>query len=122
MAGRCLKLDPADLAHTLVEEASSRKATDIVLLDIRPVSLIADYFVLCSGTSERQIKAIAGEMQRLLKEEEVTPLYTEGTAESGWVILDYGSVVVHIMAPEVRRFYHLEELWEGAHLVVRILE
>lgn len=103
--------------------AGGRKASDIILLDIRPVSLIADYFLVVSGTSERQLGAIADEIHRRLKDERgLTPLHAEGTPESGWVLLDYGSVVAHIMSPQVRRYYALEELWQGAQLVVRIVE
>lgn len=116
------QLDPAQLARELVDGATSRKASDIVLLDLRPVSLIADYFILASGTSERQIQAIAEEMERRLKGQGITPLHSEGTAESGWLILDFGSVVAHVMSPQARDYYGLEELWQGAQLVVRIME
>lgn len=78
---------------------------------------------MASGQSERQLGAIADEMQRQLKEEQrLTPLHVEGTAESGWLILDYGGVIAHIMSPQMRARYGLEELWRAAQLVVRILE
>ncbi len=91
------------------------------MLDLRDVSLIADYFVICSGTSERQIKAIGDEITETLgREEKLKPLQTEGQPDSGWVLLDYGSVVVHIFSPEARDFYRLEKIWSKAVPVLRI--
>jgi ribosome-associated protein len=104
-----------------VELAEDKQAADIVLLDIRPVSVVADYFVICSGSSERQLKAITRDVADTLKKEaRVTPLHSEGDAASGWVLLDYGDVVVHVFAPEERDYYQLEELWGTALPLVRI--
>lgn len=91
------------------------------MLDLRGISLIADYFVLCTGTSERQIKAVVDEIVgTLAREERLKPLQIEGTPDSGWVLLDYGSVVVHVFSPEVREFYRLDKLWSQAVPVLRI--
>ena len=91
------------------------------MLDLRDVSLIADYFVICTGTTERQIKAIVDEIQETLsREERIKPLQTEGAPDSGWVLQDYGSVVVHIFAPELREYYRLEKIWSQAVPVLRI--
>jgi len=91
------------------------------MLDLREVSLIADYFVICSGTSERQIKALADEIQETLAQDErLKPLQTEGAPDSGWVLLDYGSVVVHIFSKELREYYRLEKIWSQAVPVLRI--
>lgn len=91
------------------------------MLDLRDVSLIADYFVICNGTSERQIKAIMDDIRESLsREEKIKPLQTEGSPDSGWVLLDYGSVVVHIFAPELREYYRLEKIWSQAVPVLRI--
>jgi len=95
-------------------------ATDIVLLDIRKISTFADYFVLCTAESTRQINAIAEEIEHVLKQEGERPVHREGTANSGWVLLDYGDVVIHTFAPEERKFYNLEEFWSAASTVVRI--
>jgi len=89
-------------------------------LDIRSISLLADYFVICSGESERQIKAIADEVTDEVKEEGIRPLHIEGDSPSGWVLMDYGDVIVHIFAPVVRGYYQLEKLWSDASIVVRI--
>jgi ribosome-associated protein len=89
-------------------------------LDLRSISLLADYFVICSGESERQVKAIVDEVTEKTKEEGVRPLHIEGDSSSGWVLVDYGSVIVHIFAPAVRDYYQLEKLWSDALVVVRI--
>ena len=94
---------------------------DILLLDIRPVSMIADYFVLCSGTSERQVEAIHENILTELKEMDIRPLHLEGTGPSGWILMDYGSVIVHIFLPVTRQYYNLEQLWRNARTVVRIM-
>jgi ribosome-associated protein len=97
-----------------------RQGNDILLLDVRQITILADYYILCSATSERQIKALAGDLSRQLKAEAGRPLSSEGTPESGWILLDYGGVVVHLFLPEIRRFYALEDLWEKAQTVVHI--
>lgn len=82
--------------------------------------MLADYFVICSGESERQIKAIVDEVTERTKEDNVRPLHIEGNSPSGWVLMDYGSVIVHVFAPAVRGYYQLEELWSDASVVVRM--
>lgn len=114
-------LEPLDLARRIVELVEDKQASDIVLLDIRPVSIVADYFVICNGSSERQIGALAREvMETLEREADVAPLHAEGDAASGWVLLDYGAVVVHIFAPAEREYYRLEELWSAGLPIVQI--
>ena len=91
------------------------------MLDLRKVSLLADYFVICSGNSDRQITAILDDMvEGLRRSGQRRPLRREGSASSGWVVLDYGDVVVHVFAPAEREYYRLEELWAGATPVVRV--
>ena len=99
---------------------SDKKGSDILLLDTRPVSFIADYFVIATGNNERQTKAIADEIQRQLKKRATLPLGVEGTPASGWVLLDYNGVIVHLFSPAMRDFYRLEQLWERAPIVVRM--
>ena len=100
---------------------ADKKGSDIVLLDIRRVSLLTDYFVICSGASERQVRAIADEiLEKMKKETGVIPLNVEGVPSSGWVLVDYGGVVVHIFAPSLREYYSLEKLWSEATMVVRV--
>jgi len=114
-------LESVDLAKTIVDLAVAKLAEDVLLLDIRPVSTIADYFVICSGATERQIRAIGEDIRAKLKEAGVRPLHSEGAASSGWVLVDYGSVIVHIFLPQTRDYYSLEQLWRSARTVVRIL-
>ena len=105
----------------MVDLAEDKQASDIVLLDIRPVSIVADYFVIFSGNSERQLNALTRDIADTLKREaKLTPLHTEGDPGSGWVLLDYSDVVVHAFSPNEREYYQLEELWNGAVPVVRI--
>jgi ribosome-associated protein len=91
------------------------------MLDLRKVSLLADFFVICSASSERQLNAIQdGIVEELRNTEHRRPIRREGTASSGWLLLDYGDVVVHVFAPEEREYYQLEDLWADAPAVVRI--
>ena len=113
-------LEPNELARSVVNAAEDKKASDIVMLDLRPVALIADYFVLCDGQSTRQLRAIADGIVESLKEEGERPLRVEGTPESGWVLIDFGAVIAHVFSPELRRYYDLESLWKQAPMVVRI--
>ncbi len=113
-------LEPSDLARLMVDIVSDKKGVDILLLDTRPVSFIADYFVIASGESERQLKAIADEIQKQLKTQSTLPHGVEGTPASGWILLDYGGVIAHLFSPAMRDFYRLEKLWAKAPVVVRM--
>lgn len=109
------------LARRIVDLASDKQASDIVLLDIRGISLIADYFVICTVGSERQAGAILKDIgERVLEEFGRKPIHTEGKPDSGWVLLDYGDVIVHVFSPEQRTFYNLEQLWSAATPIVRL--
>jgi len=108
------------VARKAVEAASDKQASDIVLLDTRGVCSFADYFVICSGDSDRQIQAIYDEVGHVLKKEGILPHHREGTVDSGWLLLDFGDVIVHIFAPFERDYYQLDRLWSQAVLVVRI--
>lgn len=90
------------------------------MLDTREVCSFADYFVICSGESERQIKTIYDEVEHALKKEGILPDHREGTLDSGWLLLDYGDVIVHIFAPLEREYYRLGELWREATPIVTI--
>jgi len=114
-------LDPAELAHRIVELASDKKGEQIVLLRTAELTSMADYFVICSGRSERQVHALGQAIVDELREDGIRPLGTEGRGSARWVLLDYGSVIVHIFSPEERDFYGLEELWSNAPQVVRIV-
>lgn len=108
------------MARKAVEAASDKQAMDIVLLDTRGVCSFADYFVICSGETNRQIQAIYDEVGHILKKEDILPHHREGTVDSGWLLLDFGNVIVHIFAPLEREYYQLDMLWSQASTVVRI--
>lgn len=88
------------------------------MLDISKVSIIADYFVICSGTSDRQVRAIAREIDEKLGEAGTNPISVEGMNDAKWVLMDYGAVLVHVFDPATREFYRLEQLWAGAQPVL----
>ena len=111
-------LDTAQLAKAAVDVASDKKASDVLLLDIQDVTVIADYFVICSGNNSRQIQAIADTIDEELGKQGAALLHREGSADTGWVLLDFGGVIVHIFAPQEREYYRLERLWSGAKTVV----
>lgn len=113
-------LEGIEIARKAVEAATEKQASDIVLLDVSKVCSFADYFVICSGESERQLKAIGEEIEHTLKRENVLPLHREGTSDSGWLLYDYGDILIHIFAPTKRSFYQLDELWNQATPIVRI--
>jgi ribosome-associated protein len=118
---RELSLEAQALARRIVEIASDKLATDIVLLDIRPVATVADYFVVASTASDRQMQAVVRDLEQTLRNDDgVRPLRVEGKASSGWVLIDYGDVVVHLFSVEQRSFYRLEELWAAAVPLVRM--
>ena len=103
-----------------MEVASDKQASNIVLLDARGVCSFADYFVICAGDTERQIRTIYDEIELSLKKEGVLPHHHEGTIHSGWLLLDYGDVIVHIFGTLEREYYQLDELWHEAKPVLRI--
>lgn len=109
-----------EIAGRIVELAEDKKAADIVLLDLSALTTMADYFVICSGGSERQLDAIAGGVIDGLRLEGVRPFGREGTAASHWVLLDFGGVVVHVFTPPERDFYDLERHWSEARTVLRV--
>lgn len=108
------------LAHRVVDLASDKKASDIVLLDIHALTSVADYLVICSGGSERQLGAIASGIIEALKDEAVQPIGREGGPSAHWALIDYGSVVVHVMATPERDYYQLEQLWSDAPLLLHV--
>lgn len=105
------------LVQWIVEAAGERKALDIVTLDLREVTLVADYFVICGGRSTVQTKAIAEHIEKSLEERGVRVLHREGMQHGQWILLDYGAIVVHVLREEERIFYSLERLWGDAKLV-----
>ncbi len=112
--------EPLELARRIVELAEDKKAADMVVLELTPLTTLADYFVIASGGSERQLDAIADGIIEGLRDEKVRPIGREGTAASHWVLLDYGSVIVHIFTPPERDYYGLEKHWSEAKTILRV--
>lgn len=95
-----------------MDVVDERKAEDIVLLDLRPDTVIADFFVLCNGNSDRQLRALTDYVREDVKENhKLIPYSVEGSPESGWVLMDYGDVVVHLFTEDQREYYDIEGLW-----------
>jgi ribosome-associated protein len=112
MSAEELGMTPDQLADEIAELASDKKAMDIVVLDVREVVSYADLFVICSGGTERQTKAIHDGIHQGLKDRHrLLPRRVEGLSEARWILMDYLDVVVHVFAPETRAFYRLEQLW-----------
>lgn len=103
-----------DLALLCVNAALERKAKDVVLLKVRELSSFADYFIICSGTSDRQVRSIADHIEERLKKEGVLPLGIEGRQGGQWILMDYGEVIFHVFYEATREFYDIERLWAEA--------
>ena len=116
-------LDPQEqLARHIVDVLEENRATQITLLDLRPDTIIADFFVICTATSERQIRALVGYVRGSVRDRlQQFPASIEGSHDSGWQLLDYGSVVVHVFLADMRRYYDLEGLWREANVMVNIV-
>jgi ribosome-associated protein len=110
-----MTLEPARLAELVASYAADVKAIDLVELDLRDVLGYTDYFVICSGNTDRQTKAIHDRIHQGMKNEHgVLPRRVEGLAEARWILMDYLDVVVHVFTPDAREFYRLEQLWGEA--------
>ena len=115
-----LALNPTDVAQLVVEVASEKLAEDIVMLDLRRIASFADYFVVMTAGSSRQVEALEDDIGKALKDVGVSRFHREGARGSGWVLLDYSDVVIHIFGPEEREYFALERLWAQAPQVVRV--
>ncbi|MDD4773459.1 MAG: ribosome silencing factor [Eubacteriales bacterium] len=102
------------LADTIIGVLDEKKAHEIKLLHVENKTIIADYFIICSGTSNTQIKSLANEVEFKLQESGINPSHIEGADEASWILLDYSSVIVHIFNRETRNFYNLEKLWKDS--------
>lgn len=117
----CMSKTKSTSATTLPDEiaaaaraAADKKATAMVVLDLRKAQAFTDHFFICTGQNARQVKAIADAIEAALAQDGLTPAHVEGYAKADWILLDYFTVVVHVFSPELRRFYDLERLWGSA--------
>jgi len=109
---------PSDKLVKLCREiAFDKKAEDAIILDVRGISNVADFFLICNGTSEPHLKAIADEITRRLRDAGIRPLHRDGFPPSRWIVMDYNDVLIHIFHPELRQRYGLEDLWSDANRV-----
>jgi len=112
-----MPLKSRDLAVKAAEAALKKKALDVTILDLSGLTVIADYFVICSGESTTQVKAVAESIEEELAKKRVKRLGIEGAAHSHWILLDYGDVVIHVFEKETRAYYNLEKLWMDAKTI-----
>jgi ribosome-associated protein len=115
-----LEEDPRALALRIADILTDSPASNTVLLEITDVSSLADFFLLCSGENERQLRAIVEEISEDLSEIGLRPMRMEGSPQSGWIVMDFGDVVTHIFDAELREYYKLEQLWAEAPRVLSI--
>ena len=107
-------MESKQLAEKIAHILNEKKAQDIQALKIQDLTVLADYFVLATGTSNTQVRALADEVEFVLAKEGIEPLHSEGYETKSWILLDYNSVIVHIFYPDARKFYDLERLWADA--------
>ena len=110
-------LTPIKIAELTVKALDNKKARDIILLRTREITILADYFVLCTAGSTTQLKTLSDEVEKILKDNGEVPLRREGHRSGGWILIDFGCVVIHLFLQEMREFYTLERLWSDAESI-----
>lgn len=114
-------LDSLELAHLLVETILDKKGSEITLLDLREQAVFADYFLICNGENDRQLRSMANSVAQDAKQKgSAQAKSVEGSPEAGWVLVDFGDLLVHLFSPGMRHYYDLEGLWDDAHVVMRM--
>ena len=109
--------DIEKIARHCVEICEEHKAADIQLFDVREKTILADFFIVCSATSLPHLRALAERLRRALIDEGIRPRGLDGSPSSQWLVMDYGVIIVHIMMPELRRFYALEDIWDKSRII-----
>ena len=112
-----MELSPRELALKAAQILSEKKASDIEILEIGDLTVLAEYFVICTGTSSTQVRSLAEELEFRLSELGIEPHHIEGHREGTWLLMDFSSVVVHVFTDEARKYYDLERLWADAQEV-----
>jgi len=102
------------MAEAMAKAAREKKAIDLVVLDLRELSSFTDFFIVCSGASDRQVQAIAYSVEESLKKKKISPIGIEGYETGHWILMDYGDVVAHVFYKPDREYYQLEKLWADA--------
>ena len=114
------RLEAEEIARLALDVASDHLGSDIALLDISEVSDFTDFFVIVTGETSRHLEAVANDVTRSLRKKKVRPLHREGTGQGGWILVDYGDVVLHVFDRETRERYALERLWSRGREIVRV--
>lgn len=109
-----------EVARTIVSILEDKKGEDIILIDIHDISDFADYFVIASGTSDRMLQALSDGVTEELKQQHQIRGRTEGMPQDGWLLVDFGDIVLHLFSPDRRDYYRLEELWSRGKVLVRL--
>lgn len=110
-------MEPRELARIAAQAAIDKKAENAIVLDVANLTIVTEFFVICSGGSKPHVQAIVDGIEDQLKLAGFAPRHVEGYAKGQWVLLDYGSIVVHVFTPHEREFYNLERLWGDAEVV-----
>ncbi len=110
----------SEIAHKLVNTLEDKKGENIILLDIQNIASFADYFIICSGTSNRMLNSLADAVEEDARHATKLPIRVEGSADYGWVVVDCGDIIVHLFSPSQREYYRLEELWERGKVLVHL--
>lgn len=115
-------MESLELANRITDVIVDKQGEDVLILDLQEVTTFTDYFVICTTTSRRQLEALQNAIREAMKQEDQKriAMNVEGDAESGWILLDYNSVIVHLFDGDMREYYQLEELWKNARIVARI--
>jgi ribosome-associated protein len=103
-----------------VDALEDKKGENIILLDVHDITSFTDYFVICTGTSNRMLNALADAVREKVREEFNKKGRSQGSPEAGWIVVDYGDIVVHLFDEELRRYYNLEELWKEGKVLLRL--
>jgi ribosome-associated protein len=109
-----------ELAHTIVEALEEKKAENIILLDLKGIVSFTDFFIICTASSSRMLNALADGVVEKTRLSHKKKGRIEGTPDAGWMIVDYGDIVVHLFDDELRNYYNLEELWDEGKVLLRI--
>ena len=108
------------MARNIVNALEEKKGEDILLLDLKGIASFTDYFIICNGTTERMLNALADSLLKDLRKEFKQKGRKEGEAREGWLIVDYGDVIVHLFSPDQRNYYRLEELWNEGKILLKL--
>ena len=113
-------LNALELAHTIVDALEDKKAENIILMDLQGVASFTDYFILCSGSSDRMLDALSKGALEAARTKHHRKGVAEGYAAAGWLVVDFGAVILHIFSPDQRQYYKLEELWGQGKILLRV--